>query len=260
MAAALANAGCLVSALTPPGHPVRLLKAAPQLSSYRPFRPLDALETAFEKTIPDLVIPCDESAVRHLHQLHRATSRPATRRLIERSLGDPRHYRVSETRNDLLLMAETAGVRVPRTYAVDDLADLRTLSPQEPLPWVIKSDGSHAGQGVHIVASLPEAEAAFLKLHRPVSGTLALNKLMIDRDPFWLRQWHAGTRPAVSLQTYIEGRPANCSVACWEGEVLAAIAAEVITAESRTGPSMIVRSSTAPRCWMPSPASCVPLD
>lgn len=241
MAIALSYNGCKVFVIAPPAHPVRLTRAASPVLPYQSFRPLNALEAAFEKTSPDLVIPCDESAVRHLHQLHRSSANSGTRALIERSLGDPDNYTLNEARYDFLVTAREVGVLVPATRALADVEDLRAWSAEAPLPWVMKADGSYAGQGVRIVSSLPEAEAAFNQLNQPVSGRLALNKLMIDRDPFCLQQWRAGSRPAISVQSYVEGRPANCSVACWKGEILASIAMEVVVARFRTGPSIVGR-------------------
>jgi hypothetical protein len=241
MAMALAGNGCRVFAMTPPAHPLRLTRVASLILPYGPFRPLNALEAAFRDTSPDFVIPCDERAVRHLHQLHRSSINSATRALIERSLGDPENYTLSEARHDLLVAAREVGVVVPATRPLAGVENLFAWSMEFPLPWVLKADGSYAGQGVRVVSSLLEAEAAFNKLNRVVSGALAVNKLVIDRDPFWLQQWREGSRPAISVQSYVEGRPANCSVACWEGEVLAGITMEVLVAESRTGPSIVSR-------------------
>ncbi len=223
--------------MTPPSHPLRFVQLASLRLPYRVSRPLESLEAAFDQTSCDLVIPCDEEAVRHLHELHRTSANPRTRALIQRSIGDPEHYDVTEARHKLLTMAHEEGVHTPASQLISSVADLSIWHATVPFPWVLKADGSCAGQGVRIVASLDEAEAVFEELNRPVSGRLALNKLLIDREPFWLNRWRAGTRPTISVQSYVDGRPANCSVACWEGEVLAGICVEVVVAESRTGPS-----------------------
>jgi predicted ATP-grasp superfamily ATP-dependent carboligase len=65
--------------------------------------------------------------------------------------------------------------------------------------------------------------------------------MVVNRDPFWLRPWWNNYRPAVVVQSYIPGRPANCAVVCWKGEVLAGIGVEVVSAEGSTGPAVIVR-------------------
>ncbi|MDR3534448.1 MAG: ATP-grasp domain-containing protein [Rhodopila sp.] len=199
------------------------------------------MEAAFEQTSCDLVIPCDEEAVRHLHELHRTSASPATRALIQRSLGSQHGYSIAETRHDLLVVAGEEGIRAPVSRPIATIAALSEWHAEVPLPWVLKADGSCAGQGVRIVSSLHDAQASFLDLNKPVSARMALNKWLVDRDPFWLKRWRAGTRPAISVQSYVEGRPANCSVACWEGEVLAGICMEVVVAESKTGPSTVGR-------------------
>lgn len=241
LAMALARSGCKVFAVTPPRHPLRRIQAAAARFPYRMFRPLEALEAVFKDTSPHLVIPCDETAVRHLHQLHRVSARPESRALIERSLGRADAYPIVEARHALLMAASEAGINVPATRGISRVEDLHAWSLENPLPWVLKADGSCAGVGVRIVSSLHEAENTFHMLNRPVSAALAFNKLLIDQESFWVRRWWQESRPAISVQSYIDGRPANCSVACWEGEVLAGISLEVVVAESRTGPSTINR-------------------
>jgi hypothetical protein len=139
------------------------------------------------------------------------------------------------------MAAQEAGVAVPDTRPLAKVEDLRMWEADVPLPWVLKADGSYAGQGVGIVSSLQEAETLFFALNRPVRARETLSKMVIDRDPFLLRPWLVRRRPAISVQRYVNGRPANCSVACWNGEVLAAITMEVVVAESETGPSVIGR-------------------
>jgi hypothetical protein len=241
LAMAFACKGCRVFAMTPPKHPLRMIRTASAIFSYRLFRPLDALESVFKDTSPDLLIPCDEATVRHLHQLYRVSKRPATRALIERSLGNPDAYQVTEARHDLLMAASQAGVNVPRTRAISGLADLHAWSLENPFPWVLKADGSCGGLGVRIVSSMQEAEASFRELVRPISLGQALNRMALDREPFCLEQWWTRSRPAISVQSYISGRPAHCSVACWQGKVLAGIAMEVVVAEFQTGPSTVNR-------------------
>jgi hypothetical protein len=106
---------------------------------------------------------------------------------------------------------------------------------------VLKADGSWAGFGVRVVSSEPAAEAAFDIMTRPVSFWLALREMVLEHDLFWLQPWLARARPAMSVQSYVDGWPANCAVACWQGEVLAGIAVEAVTTQSATGPSTVAR-------------------
>lgn len=241
IAMALAASGCEVVAVTPPNHPLRQAHVALAMLRYPALRPIAALEAMLGKLRPDLVIPCDEVAVSHLHQLHRSTASPTTEALIAKSLGDPASFRLAESRLDFLQAAREAGARTPPTTALRTLKDLQVWETHMPLPWVMKADGSQAGQGVRIVLSLQEAKDAFAEMQRRVSGKQALARLLIDGEAFWLRRWRQGSLPRLSVQGHIEGRPANCSVFCWNGEVVAGIAAEVVVAESQTGPSTVAR-------------------
>ncbi|MDQ2802498.1 MAG: ATP-grasp domain-containing protein [Pseudomonadota bacterium] len=243
-------AGAVVAAVCPADHPMRRTGALSRQFAYSAIRPVEALRMAIERAAPTLIIPCDERAVRHLHQLHTGESRSRSdlgsdhvrvRALIENSLGPASSFRVAERRHELLTLARRAGVRVPETRLIDGLDDLRGWHTEQTLPWVLKADGSWAGLGVRIVSTLAEAETAYLELSRPVSGMLAMREMILERDLFWLHPWLKRVRPVVSVQRYIDGRPANCGVACWQGEILAGTYVEVVTAESRTGSSNVVR-------------------
>jgi formate-dependent phosphoribosylglycinamide formyltransferase (GAR transformylase) len=208
---------------------------------YGAFRPLRALQLAISQSDADLIIPCDERTVRHLHRLQAETSDPVVRALIERSLGAPHGYATATTRHDLLTLANDQGVTTPESVLVNGLADLKGLVSTRPFPWVMKADGSWAGLGVRIVRSLAEAEEAYSSMNRRVTLMLTLREAFVEHDFFWFAQWFSRSRPAISIQRYVVGRPANCAVACWKGEVVGATAVEVVNAESETGPSTVVR-------------------
>ncbi|MDR3538255.1 MAG: ATP-grasp domain-containing protein [Acetobacteraceae bacterium] len=241
LAMAIAQAGGMVSAVYPASHPLDATRAPVQRIPYSALHPLQSLQSAIDRSEADIIVPCDERAVRHLHRLHANTPRAATRLLIERSLGDPASYGIATTRHDLLMLARSSAIAVPDSAPVSCLEDLHNLAAQRPFPWVIKADGSWAGLGVRVVASLAEAEAAYRQINRPVAASLVLREALVERDYFWAQPWLARSRPAISVQSFIAGRPANCAVACWRGEVLAATAVEVENAESETGPSTVVR-------------------
>jgi hypothetical protein len=109
------------------------------------------------------------------------------------------------------------------------------------LPWVLKGDGTFGGRGVRIAQSAKEAESCFLEIQGLFAGMRAIKRAIVNRDPFWLRPWWNNVRPAVIVQSYIVGRPGNCAFLCWEGEVLAGIAVEVVSSDGITGPASIVR-------------------
>jgi hypothetical protein len=247
LAIGLTKAGFDVSAVClSRGHPLRKTRAVGRTFAYSAFRPLRSLTAAIEATDPRIVIPCDDLAVQHLHELHAharglgpSGSRIAA--LVERSLGRPQSYPIVSARHDLIEFARAEGLRVPHTSLIRTMDDLQLCLAEHTLPLVMKADGTAGGRGVKIARTAEQAGQFFLELSR-MSGTVrAVKCLYVDRDPFCLRPWWKGSSPAITAQAYIEGRPANCAVVCWEGRVLAGIAVEVIGAQGPTEPATVVR-------------------
>ena len=247
LAIGLAKAGCNVSIVCPTHHPVLKTSAVREIFSYSGLRPLSSLVAAIEATNPQIVIPCDDRAVRHLHELYtrehsRETSRSEIATLITRSLGAPESYPIVSKRYDLIKMASQEGIRVPDTTPLNTVDDLKTWQARQGLPWVLKVDGMSGGLGVKIAHTPTEAEHLFLEMsqrHNNISR--AIKRLIVNRDSFWLRSWWNRSRPVITVQSYIHGRPANCAVVCWNGRVLAGISVEVLNAEGLTGPATTVR-------------------
>jgi len=237
----LHDAGADVALLSPADHPGRVMAFLSSRLRYRALRPIHALRRAIERTVPDLIIPCDERAVRHLHGLYEVADRPDIRRVIEFSLGPASSFGISTTRHDLLMRARQVGVRVPDSMALTSADGLDAWAEGHAFPAVLKADGSWAGLGVRIAQDLAGARETFRTMVRPVRGLLALREMVLEHDLFWLRPWLTRARPAMSIQGYVDGWPANCAVACWQGEVLAGICAEAVTTTSTTGPSTVAR-------------------
>jgi hypothetical protein len=213
---------------------------------YSGLRPLDSLVAAIEATDPQIIIPCDDRGVEHLHELYaRARSLGISgskmAALIERSLGSPQAYPIVSARYELLSIAREEGLRVPDTNRIKTVDDLKFWHATQALPWVLKADGTFGGRGVKIVHTAEQAQQSFLEMTRMFGAGRAIKRLCVNRDPFWLRPWWNRSKPGVIVQSHIQGRPANCAVACWEGRVLAGIGVEVVSAEGQTGPASIVR-------------------
>ena len=247
LAIGLSKAGCEVFAVCPTrGHPLHKTRAVRRTFPYSGFRPLQSLRAAIEATRPHIVIPCDDRGVQHLHELHAfASKQGASGRsvvsLIESSLGPPEGYGVSSARFELLKVAREEGLRVPNTRIVRTLDDLKVWKESEPLPWVLKADGTYGGRGVSIATTAEQATQSLSGFTSLYTTGRALKRLMINRDPFWILPWWRGAKPSVSVQSYIQGHPANCAVVCWQGTVLAGIGVEVVSAEGLTGPASVVR-------------------
>jgi hypothetical protein len=242
----LAKAGSHVSAVCPTRHPMLKTGILRQTFHYSSFRPLKSLSGTIEATNPDFIIPCDDRAVEHLHELHAwargvGASGNKMAALIEKSLGSPESYPTVGSRCDLLGIAREEGLRVPDTEQINSESDLKSWRGRKKFPWVMKADGTYGGHGVKIAHTLDEAGRFLLELTRYYGAGRAIKRLCVDRDPFWLRPWWKGLKPAVIVQSYIHGLPANCGVVCWKGKVLAGVGVEVVGAAGATGPSAVVR-------------------
>jgi hypothetical protein len=247
LALVLAEAGCEVSAIcSASGHPLLKMEVVRQKYVYSPLRPLKSLAHAIEASAPQVIIPCDDRGVRHLHELYAETLRwgmagSKLAALIERSLGPPESYSVVSARYDLLRLAEKEGFRIPHTKQIQRLDDLKTWQAEHSFPWILKADETWGGRGVRIANTRQEAERFFLEMSHRVRLLRVIKRTLVNRDSFWLQPWWKRRKPAVIVQAYVHGRPANCAVVCWEGKVLAGIGVEVISAEGLTGPANIVR-------------------
>lgn len=63
------NNGAAVSALVPCDHPIQAIKGV-RLYRYAGLKPLTSLRVAIESERPDIIVPADDRATQHLHQLH----------------------------------------------------------------------------------------------------------------------------------------------------------------------------------------------
>lgn len=247
LAIALSKAGLQVDAVCPTRiHLLSKTRAVRKTYSYSWIDPLASLEEAIAAAQPSIVIPCDDRGVQDLHELYcyaRASgpSKKSLADLIERSLGPAENYPIVLSRHDLLRIASQENLLLPETKLVGSLADLDAWAKAHAFPWVLKADGTCGGRGVRIVHTHEEAEHAYQEITRPPRMSRVVKRLIVDRDAGWLRPWWKGASPAVIVQSYVTGRPANCAVACWKGRVLAGIGVEVVSTQNATGPATVVR-------------------
>ncbi len=226
------------------GHPVLKTSAVGHVLPYSGLRPLSSLMAAIETAKPQIIIPCDDRAVQHLHELRalaHTKSGSDIAALIEYSLGAPESYPIVSSRQGLLKVAREEGLRVPDTSLIEGLDDLDRCLAGHALPCVLKADGTWGGSGVKIAHSVEQAKQCFLEVADFFGAERAIKQLIVYRDSFWLRPWWKRLKPAVIVQSYIDGRPANCAVVCWKGKILAGIGVEVVSTEGSTGPATVVR-------------------
>jgi len=66
-------------------------------------------------------------------------------------------------------------------------------------------------------------------------------RLLLYRDRALSISRRSDSRPGIIAQAIVPGRPANCSVVSWKGELLAGIAVEVVEADGPMEPAIIVQ-------------------
>lgn len=243
---ALASAGCKVEAICPSGHPLAKTRAVQQPRLYRGLTPLKSFADAIAATMPNFIIPGDDLATRHLHQIHHRAQQKgkagvAICELIERSLGSPESFPVVYARTGFMELARDEGIRAPETQVVANISDLKNWIDRMGLPMVLKADGTSGGDGVRVVHTPEEAERAFRKLQSPPLLARAVKRALIDRDntlvwPSLLRR-----RSVINLQAFVAGHEATSTIACWKGTVLASLHFEVLKKVGSTGHATVVR-------------------
>ncbi len=243
---ALADAGCKVEAVCPSGHPILKTRAVSRHHLYRGLTPLKSFADAIAATKPDFIVPGDDLATQHLHELHRRERQKgkagaATCELIERSLGAPESFPIVYERTSFMEVARKEGLRVPETQIIADVKDLKNWTGRVGFPVVLKADGTSGGVGVKIVHTTKEAARAFGKLQAPPLLARAAKRALVDQDKTLIWPSLLRRKSVVNAQTFVAGHEATSTIVCWEGAVLAALHFEVLTKRSSSGPATVLR-------------------
>ncbi len=246
LAAALVSAGFRVEALCPAGHPITKTDPSIRANAYHGLAPLRSMAQAVIAAKPNIVIPGDDLAAQHLHQLRalpetHSINSSELRSLIETSLGSPVAFPVVQSRAAFMRLAHEEGIRVPRTGIIRSKVELKQWVKDAGLPVVLKADGTSGGDGVRVAYTIADAEAAFEKLRSPVLLARAVKHALVDRDWTLMAPSVKRQRPSVSAQAFVEGREATSTVACWKGNVLASLHFEVLRKSSGAGHATVVR-------------------
>lgn len=239
LAMALAQHGCAVSAICPPGHPLLHVRAVRKIYPYQSLTSRASLLSAIADLQPDVIVPCDDRLVAQLHEIY--AGHAELRPLIARSLGDPAGFGIVESRERLLETAAALGIRVPASCALASEEDASRCYSQYDAPAVLKLDGTCGGEGVQLARSRIEAAAAFRRLGKTARLGTTLKRLVVDRDPEALWSWSRRQRLGVSIQKFIGGIPANIMVACWQGEILGEVSVQTVSSQGLMGASNVVR-------------------
>ena len=244
---ALAESGIEVIALAPDDHALHGLSGIVVRSIGRTrAHGLSEIIRTVESRPPDLLVPGDERAIDFMRTLYRRAiggkGRDAGQMaaLIEASLGSPSAFVFAAQKSRLVSLAQREGLLVPATTVVDDVRELRRLVAKAQFPLVLKQDGSSGGQGVRIVSNAADAEQSFVELRTSAGPRAAVKMALKKLDLSYLDGLYR-KRPAISLQEYIVGRPANRAVVCHRGEVLAGLSVEALQTAHATGPATVIR-------------------
>lgn len=243
---ALAKMGCDVFAVCPAsGHALMKTRAIRKTWHYGVLNPLKSLSAAIREMDPDILVPCDDRAVQHLHELHQLSVKHGDlklTRLIKNSLGSPVGYPIVSTRYKLLELARDEGIKVPDTSLLTNQEDISAWQKQaHAFPWFLKADGTWGGCGVRMADTPQQASGYFEELSHLPGIASAVRRLLLNRDHYWLRSWWTGAKPSVIIQAQVAGRPANSAVFCWEGKIFGEICVEVVCSQGEKGPAMVVR-------------------
>jgi hypothetical protein len=230
----------------PSRHPIATTSVGRQTHRYHGIAPIRSFASAIAATSPDIIVPCDDLAVQHLHELYRRAENRGRQGgaicgLIQGSLGAPESFQVVRERTSFMKVAEAEGIRVPKTEVISGIANLREWAARKGFPIVLKSDGTSGGHGVRIVHTPGEAERAFHLLQAPPLVARAAKRALVDRDARLVWPSLLRNQSTVNAQTFVGGREATSTVACSEGTVLAALHFEVLSKQYAAGPATVLR-------------------
>jgi hypothetical protein len=177
-----------------------------------------------------------------LRKLHRDRHLAADLRgTVARSLGAADAVPLLASRAHLTKIGERTGVPTPHSAEIGSARQLIAWLNRHGAPAYVKIDRSNGGKGVIRVESAAGALLAYLRL-RLLFGVPRLLWL-------WLRARDLSTLPlltaegsaAITVQSAIEGTPANCAFAAWQGKLIACIAVEALQTSGPTGVATVVR-------------------
>ena len=248
----MADGGMEVRALVPDDHALfKMCTVTVERLGRTRNEALRTISRTVERYSPDLLVPGDDPAIDLLRTLYERAlrgrgARPdRTAKLVEASLGAPSSFVFARKKSLFVSLARDEGLSVPKTEVVRDLGQLQACMATARFPLVIKRDETSGGEGVRIVANEVEARRTFLDLQAHSGRVFAMRQAVRKLDLAYLQHF-CRPRSAITVQDYIEGRPANRAVVCDRGQVLAGLSVEVLQTSQSTGPATVVRVIDSP--------------
>jgi hypothetical protein len=249
-AVALAKAGCAVQTVCPWGHPIGKTSVCSRIFNYSGLAPLQSFSAAIAAAKPDLIVPGDDLATRHLHRLYAENGHGekgvAVRKLIERSLGAPEYFPIVDDRASFIQISLEAGARVPRNATIANAKDLQSWIASSGFPVVLKANGTSGGAGVRVVRNAEDAQRAFRELQAPPLFARAAKRALFDGDATLVWPSLLRDKSVVNAQVYVGGHEATSATLCWKGEVLASLHFAVLQKSHSSGHATVVRRIAHP--------------
>jgi hypothetical protein len=242
MCSELRRTGFTVAAVCPAFHLMRRAKTADETFAFSWLMPHLTLARAMRRWQPAFVICADDVAVRIVQALHHRLARSPLEMakplvaLIERSLGDSRWYGLTE-KSAIMSIAPALGIRCPRSVEIADRAALSRELAAADFPVVLKMDRTTGGAGVRIAPTREDAWTAYLELDAMRRKALLMDRLRSAGS----RRGDSKLAPRVTIQQYLEGRPASRAVLCWQGAVIGGLSVEATELSREAGPATVVR-------------------
>lgn len=230
---------CRLSAMCPEGHPLTHIGGLETVVPYRGMASMKSLSKFLRTVGPDVVVPCDDGVVAQLHVLHETD--PALRPLIEKSIGTAQGFPTVANRYRLLSQAAELGILVPETWRVSSTDDLVRWHDQKRDTAVLKIDGECGGNGVRICNAIDESLLAWQELTTRITFATAFKRWIVNRDPLAFWSYRNRKPPDVTVQRLVRGQPANCMLACRNGEVLAVVSVAVLASDGPTGAATVIK-------------------
>jgi len=188
------------------------------------------MRQALELWSPDLIVPCDEPAIKNLLENNRAAF---PQRDVTSSAGGQAALALAGQKSKLIALAAADGLSVPATREITSAHDLHTALRSRPYPVVLKLDWTWGGNGVKVCADANEATRVYRQFAAARRPALVSRLFGVPDDQPELA--------AITLQQFIPGAAANRAIACHDGKVLAGVSVEVVQATGPTGPATVVR-------------------
>lgn len=246
LAEALRASGLRIGAFCGARSPLAATRHVDQLIAIDETSLRTALEQFFIVHQPVALVPCDERAVRALHELFadNATS-TELRRTIRRSLGDPLGYAVATSKWSTYALASRLGLPVPAQRQVESIDEALAFASACGYPVILKREGTYGGAGCRVCRS----ESDILSGYRGLLASGRLQKLK-GRAQAWMR-WRRDSSERSSepliIQRFHEGQLAFSAAVARDGVMLKGLAATAERVHPRpTGASTVVRLRETP--------------